>query len=344
MNPRVSVIMPVYNGELYVREAINSLLRQTFADFELIIINDGSTDLSAEIIKSFKDERIVVINNEKNVGLSTVRNRGLEIARSEFIAFMDCDDISLPERLEFELDFLEKHQDFGLVGSFARLIDKNNVPTGVAWKEFVTIEKFQPRILFGNMFVTSSVMLRKTALPKTKFSDGFAPAEDYELWGRIMKNWKGWNIPKILINYRTHSSGTSVTKKAEQQKSINRIITTDLREIGIEPTEEELSIHRKNYGHKGTDNETKKFIDDREKWLLKLFSVNENNGHFPKKIFAEVIVDRFLSTLETNARLGFYVWKKFWTSPISKETAYNEPSLRFAKFYIKCLLRKDSLR
>jgi hypothetical protein len=123
-----------------------------------------------------------------------------------------------------------------------------------------------------------------------------------------------------------------------------KIITAGLREFGIEPTEVELSTHRKNFSYKGTDDETKNFIDAREQWLLQLLRVNESHGRFPKQIFAEVIVDRFLSTLETNARLGFYVWKKFWASPITKKNKYNESQFRFLKFYIKCLLKKDSLR
>ena len=335
--------MPVFNGEKYIGKAINSILRQTFTDFELIIINDGSTDGSMEIVKSFKDKRIAIVENERNTGLAAVRNQGLSTSRGNFVAFLDCDDISYPDRLEREVAFLEAHSDFGLVGTYTRLIDALDKPTGIFWREYIPWEKFPIRIMFGNMFTTSSVMLRKTALPQMRFREGFAPAEDYELWTRMLKKWKGCNIPKILTDYRTHDTGTSVTKKTLQQNAIDRIIMSELKEIGIEPAPEELSLHRKSYGFAGTDEETKKFLAARLKWLLKLIEQNQNAGRFPSKMFEEVMAEMWLGSCDANARLGLKTWKIFRESPLSKSIRWRGNFKKLAKFALKCLLSKDKI-
>ena len=125
-NPKVTVLMSVYNGEKYLQEAIDSILEQTFKDFEFLIINDGSTDKTGEILESYHDLRIKIINNEKNIGLTKSLNKGLKLARGEYIARQDADDISMPERLEKEVEFLETHQDYAVVGAFAKIINKNS--------------------------------------------------------------------------------------------------------------------------------------------------------------------------------------------------------------------------
>src|SRR4051812_30773328 len=122
-NPKISVVMPVLNGEKYLREATESILNQTFKDFEFIIINDGSTDRTEEIIQSFADPRIVYIKNEKNVGLSRVFNQGIRAAQGTYIARMDADDISLLHRFEKELEYLENNPKIDIVGSAMMIID-----------------------------------------------------------------------------------------------------------------------------------------------------------------------------------------------------------------------------
>jgi len=115
--PKISVIMSVYNGEKYLREAIESILNQTFRDFEFIIINDGSTDKTSEILSSYNDPRIVIINNKRNIGLTKSLNKGLKMVKGEYIARQDADDVSLPERLERMVNFLDMNRDVGLLGS-----------------------------------------------------------------------------------------------------------------------------------------------------------------------------------------------------------------------------------
>ncbi len=135
--PVVSVLMPTYNGERFLRPAIESILNQTFRDFELIVIDDGSRDQTAEILREFaaRDNRILVLTNERNLGIAAATNRGLAAARGEFVALQDHDDISLPHRIQTELEFLHSHPEIALVGSAATLIDEN----GVAYDRFVEV-------------------------------------------------------------------------------------------------------------------------------------------------------------------------------------------------------------
>ena len=130
----ITVLMPVYNASLFLREAIESILNQTYKNFEFIIINDGSTDSSLQIIESFKDPRIKLVNNERNLGIIKTRNKGLQLAKGKYIANMDADDISLPTRLEKQFTFLEKNPDVAVIASKLVLINQNNDEIGI-WPE-----------------------------------------------------------------------------------------------------------------------------------------------------------------------------------------------------------------
>ena len=121
MNPKVTVLMPVYNGEKYLKEAITSILLQTFDDFEFLIINDGSSDASVDIIQSFRDPRIRLVHNDTNIGLIATLNKGLKLAHGKYVARMDQDDISLPRRLEKQTYFMDNNPDVGVCGTWIKL-------------------------------------------------------------------------------------------------------------------------------------------------------------------------------------------------------------------------------
>jgi glycosyltransferase involved in cell wall biosynthesis len=210
----VSVVMGVYNAAPFLREAIESILNQTFADFEFIIINDGSTDNSAEIINSYTDERIVAIYQE-NAGHSVSLNRGLQIARGEFIARMDSDDISLPERFTMQIEFLRSNPDYVIVGTSAEIIDVdgNHIYNNIMPPEWEKIKSSAPSIPLAH----PSVMFRKTPILEIGGYDekaAYIPIEDTILWNNIVRNDVGkiGNLPDVLIKYRlTPSSLTGKT-------------------------------------------------------------------------------------------------------------------------------------
>lgn len=224
MNPKVSIIMPVYNGEKFLREAIESILSQTFTDFEFIIINDGSTDNSLKIIKEYvdKDKRIKIID-QKNTGIIGALNNGLKISSGEYIVRIDADDISLPERLEKQINCLEKEEAY-LCGSWANIIDENGHNTNKKlnypprfWQE---IKKY---LIRGNPFIHPSVIFSREIYEKEKDKNGnlyknYKHIEDYELWTRIVPKYKSVNLQEYLIEYRIHPE--QITKKFNYKMKI----------------------------------------------------------------------------------------------------------------------------
>jgi glycosyltransferase involved in cell wall biosynthesis len=212
-NPKISVIMSVYNGEKYLREAIESILNQTITDFEFIIVNDGSTDKSLEIIQSFDDERIKIINNEKNIGLTTSLNKALKEAKGEYIARQDADDISLPNRFEEQLKYFEKHSEVVLLGTMAYLIDKKEKIVG---KRVVLAKPSLKDIFKDNPFIHGSVMFKKEIVNHLGgYNELIRYSQDYELWLRIAKFYDVQNLTQLLYKSRSHDANIRLTNLEE---------------------------------------------------------------------------------------------------------------------------------
>lgn len=216
---KVSVIMSVYNGERFLHEAMESILNQTFKEFEFIIINDGSTDRTGDILESYADERMVIINQDK-IGLTKALNRGLSFARGEYIARMDADDVSLTERLERQVAFLDENTDVALVGcNFYEIDESGDI---IARKE-VTLEneEIKWRLLFHNCFGHSTTVFRKECLSVVDgYDEGIIYSQDYDLWLRISQHYNVGNLGEFLHKWRRNKSdGISVVKTQEQYKS-----------------------------------------------------------------------------------------------------------------------------
>ncbi|OGM93849.1 hypothetical protein A2524_00620 [Candidatus Wolfebacteria bacterium RIFOXYD12_FULL_48_21] len=209
--PLISVIMPVYNAERFVKEAIESILHQTFTDFEFIIINDGSSDRSAEIIKSFTDPRIHMVS-QSNTGIIGALNTGLKIAQGTYIARMDADDMSEPVRLEKQVTFLRGHPDIALCGTWAKTISDTGEETGAYDYPSTTHAEIKRAMLRHNPFIHPSVMFTKQAIEKVgRYRQEYKHAEDYELWTRIVATFNTANLPEYLFKYRITEG--SVTQK-----------------------------------------------------------------------------------------------------------------------------------
>ena len=213
--PKLTVLMPVYNSEKYLRQAIDSILTQTFSDFEFLVFDDGSTDKSLEIIASYRDSRIHVFQSDKNYGYVFHLNRGLEMANGEYIARMDADDISHHERLEYQVKFLEENSNIGFCGTWYKQFGYyNNVI-----KHPVDDQGIRLQLLFqGSALGHPTVMMRKLIFDtySLKYMQSEYPAEDYWLWIRSSLVAKLANIPKVLLFYRSHYKQVSQTKRAEQ--------------------------------------------------------------------------------------------------------------------------------
>ena len=214
MNPKISVVMSIYNGEKHLRESIESILNQTFTDFEFIIVNDGSTDGSLEIIESYKDSRIRIIDNEENIGLTKSLNKAIKKARGKYIARHDADDISLPTRLELQHEYLEKHPEVALLGTGIYVINE----MGDEIEKRIMHPNPKKSLLKGNRFIHGSVMFRKSLIDELgAYNETLRYSQDYELWLRLSKKYNMRNLTSPLYKLRMHRSSI-LSKNIEEQQ------------------------------------------------------------------------------------------------------------------------------
>lgn len=230
MTPKISVLLPAYNAQTYLRESIESILTQTFQDFELIIINDGSTDRSLEIMSSFTDKRIRIIN-QNNAGLPISLNRAITLSQGKYLARQDADDISMPTRLSEQFEYMESHPECALLGGWADIL-LENTPSERYLRHPYLNGDIQVKLHFFNCFVHSSVMIRKCALEQAGLypeeREKFPP-EDYDLWLRIADKFQVANLPKTLLLYREVPNSISRIKLDLMQERARLMSFTHLQ-------------------------------------------------------------------------------------------------------------------
>lgn len=219
-SPKVTVLMPVYNGEKYLRPAVESILGQTLTDFEFLIIDDGSTDRSVEIIRSYDDPRIRLVHNETNQKLIATLNKGFALARGQYLARMDSDDISLPQRLEKQAAFMDQHPEVGVCGTWAKRINdagevlgRWQTPTG---KDLAKLLWRPTPVIHPSAFIRAGIYRQFSYNPE------YAEAEDYELWLRVAEKTKLHNLPEYLLLYRVHSESITALNREAQLVSSYR--------------------------------------------------------------------------------------------------------------------------
>ena len=229
--PLISVILPVYNGELYLREAIQSILSQTCTNIEIIIINDGSTDKTASIISSFTDPRIRYIEQE-NRGLSEALNRGIRLSSGDYIARQDSDDISLPTRLERQVAFLVSNPDCGMVGTWSEIWrERQKTRKAHQHPEKNSLLKYE--LLFNNPFVHSSVLIRREVFDQVGMyttDSSRQPPEDYELWSRVARKFDVGNVGELLHIYRETKNSIS---REKWQKIMDVVVNISAENLAL---------------------------------------------------------------------------------------------------------------
>jgi len=226
--PLVSVIIPVYNSESYLRECLHSIVNQTYDNIEVLVLDDGSKDSSVSIVQSFSDKRIQLFVTPKNSGIVFQLNKGLSLSRGKYIARMDSDDIACLTRLEKQVDFMESNLEIGVCGTWLETFG-NGYPE--KWELPLTHEEISTRMFFGNCLFHPTVILRANSFD-CYYSDNYLYAEDYELWTRLQANGVRFaNIPDYLLKYRLHGQQTSAASRAVQQKSAEKILARQLSRI-----------------------------------------------------------------------------------------------------------------
>jgi glycosyltransferase involved in cell wall biosynthesis len=225
----VSIIMPVYNCERYLDIALNSILKQSYSNFELIIIDDGSTDGTHHILSKVIDRRVLIISEGHN-GLVPSLNRGLHCAKGKYIAIMHGDDIASADRIQVQVQTFAKYPEIGILGSACQLIDETGRTLGARTWPITDIE-LRWESLLQCPFAHPSVMMRRDVLRKNDltYDDSFVPVEDYELWTRILQHTSGMNLRKPLLRYRIHSGSISSRSHNAQMKLHDRVAYRAIR-------------------------------------------------------------------------------------------------------------------
>lgn len=213
--PLVTVLMCVYNSETYLREAIESILNQSFKEFEFLIINDASIDRSLEIIKHYDNTRIKIIQNSENIGLTKSLNKGLKAAEGKYIARMDADDISHPQRLERQVKFMEEHPEVGICGTWFQLIGQQEriIKHPVDHQDILTFMFKNNGIGHPTAFIRKDLFIEQHLF----YDENYTAAQDYDLWVRASQKIRLANIPEVLVKYRVHSSQVSIAKLQQQR-------------------------------------------------------------------------------------------------------------------------------
>lgn len=234
--PRISILMPMHNAQAFVGAAMESLLRQTFADWELLVIDDASTDRGPDLVRDYNDSRVRLLRNEENMGIAASLNRGWNQARGELIARMDADDISLPHRLERQVAFMEARPDLAVCGAWAQDINhagRELAPRIVPHGRRVELFYWRPSPIIHPL-----AMIRNS--PSWRYDPDVRTAQDFELWLRIGAAHQMDNLPEILLQYRVHPDSVS-SRSGEAQ--LQSCFASFQRHIGAADYEEFLALN-----------------------------------------------------------------------------------------------------
>ena len=314
ISPSLSVLMPVFNSERFVAEAIGSILSQSFKDFEFLILDDASTDKSFGIIKDFgkKDLRIKVFQNEKNLGVVESRNKLINLSKGKYIAWLDSDDIALKNRFEVQIKFLEEHPEIGMVGAYPIIIDENSKKTGQWWFE-TNPQKLKIELFFHSPFLSSSVMIRKSCLPQNFYDSKFPVAEDFDLYSKISEHSDAANISEFLVKYRINSKGLSKSNTEKMEQLAVQVIKEHAERLGIKLEESTIKHLRK---PKTASKIAFEEITEIEKSLILLKNLLLEKSHFDKTVICEIIQKYWFETCRKSTHNGLKILKIFFKPPL----------------------------
>jgi glycosyltransferase involved in cell wall biosynthesis len=241
--PAVSILIPTFNRAHYVGDAINSAIRQTFSDIEIIVVDDGSTDSTNDVIKHISDARLRVVSHDYNRGIPETRNTALAAAKGRYIAWLDSDDISRPTRIEKQVRFLRDNPSIAMVGSAAGKINVDGTPRKGIRMPPLKPEMIAAWLLFRSAFQQSSIMGRAAILKEYSYDPNYQVCEDTDMFVRLQRKHALANLPAILIDRRLHPEQT--VRQFRKEILVNReaLITPTLQDLGVDATPEDRQRH-----------------------------------------------------------------------------------------------------
>ncbi len=314
--PKVSVFIPVYNRERYLCVAVNSILAQTFTDFELLLVDDGSTDGSLALLERYavRDSRVRVEANGANLGIPRTRNRGLELARGEYIALLDSDDYAYPGRLEAQVRFLDAHPDHVQVGSWGAFMDDAGRLRRRVRRQPIAAPDVDAELLFRCCLSNRSIMARTERLRVHKYREDFPRCQDYDMHVRLAERHAMANLPQILVCGREHGERyTQRTQNLGRERKI-AIHRAQLEALGLAPSEADLDRHH--LLSRGGLAE-RAYLQWAEAWLCDLLAANRQAGRYRQASLTRVAAKRWLILCKRAGRaLGPWAVARMIASPL----------------------------
>ena len=336
--PKISVVMSVYNGEKWLNEAIDSILNQTFKDFEFIIINDGSNDRTYEILNSYNDKRLRIINHKSNRGLITRLNEGLDQSNGKYVARMDADDISLPERFKIQIDFLESNPDIGICGTSLNVFYSSSKKDN--WMPPTDHDSIMCKMLFVNVIYHPTVMMRSSLLNEysLQYDKNMKHVEDYDFWVRCGEKFKLTNINNVLVKRRMHNNRIGIIYKKLQLEGSNQIRINQLKKLNIIPSKSEVITHQR-IAINQQNLEKSQLVSCRD-WINKLHSSNNDTMIYPFDKFSKTLCDMWSDLCFSSTRFGIWSLQLFFSAGFIKYKYLNVK--RTVGFFIRCLYPKNN--
>lgn len=334
--PKVTVAIPAYNRERYLADAIESVLAQTFTDFELLIVDDGSSDRSVEIARSYRDPRVRIVRHDRNKGVAAARNTAVAEAAGAYFAFLDSDDVAYPDRLARQVAFLDRHPDHAAVGAWIDWMDEHGRRTRRVKRKPVSWDEIAAQRLFRAGLENTVSMARTAILRRYGHDERYSLGSDFDLWARIAADHKLANLPRVLACRRLHPAQTTRERAAQIREHRLDIFASQLDALGISHTREDLARHfLLRRMHKESFRPDRAYLDWAEGWLSKLQTANAQAGFCPEPAFSRVLGGFWLKACRCAAsEEGSRAWRRFFASPLRAGAwagAWKEATLRLPR-------------
>lgn len=331
MPPRITVVMPVHNGEDFIFEAVKSVLAQTCATFVLLVVDDGSQDRTGEILAGFDDPRLRVLDLPGHPGLVAALNHGLAQADTEYIARMDADDVCRPDRFERQVAFLDAQPHVALCGTWSREVGSR---FGPARRPPCDPEALRARMLFGGAVAHSSMMYRSDFIRRNRlgYSGEYPHAEDYDFASRAAEMASIANLPEVLMHHRVHPGQVSAVHSTEQAQSHCRLVLRELAKLAPEATGEEKDMHLS----VALGSIPAAAFPKAERWLLKLKQANLDRKRYETKSFDAEVDQRWFYAHSLAKKAGLQTLRSYWLSPLRDVRTIGV--LRHARLASRCFL------
>ncbi len=333
--PLVSVLLPTYNSSKFISETIEHILAQTYKYFEFIIVDDASTDKTLEIIHQYasRDPRIKIFQSEKNEGISATHNKCIQYAAGKYLAYLNHDDLALPDRLAKQVDFLENNSEIGVCGSSVEFFGTSNH----IWQTIRPPREITCNLLFSVTVNNPSAMVRKSLLEKYQLSydPNLFIANDYKMWIEMSQITQLTNLLEILTKIRLHADNTSKNRVCLLKETF-QLYTHQLQTyLHISPTEEELEVHYA-LANRPKQGFTLMYVQQASAWLHRLAAANAQYPHYPEPEFTQLLTQLWEKNTAGLHHLGWRYGKLVRTSQFSEYKSYS--TFQKMKFWAKCLI------